>query len=83
MQLKTLTTCDENNPHTELFLHDEDLDEALKEHYASVWTEAGIEDQCPETWEKILEELTWRIVLQPRHIAHVKTHELFRKKPAH
>ena len=55
MQLKTITTCDENNPHTELFLHEEDLNDALKEHYESVWKEVGIEEPCPDTWEAICE----------------------------
>ncbi|MFC0279407.1 hypothetical protein ACFOHK_15620 [Falsigemmobacter intermedius] len=83
MQLKTITTCDENNPHTELFLHEDDLNDALKEHYESVWKEVGIEEPCPDTWEAIYEELSWRNVMQARHIAHVKTHELFRSKPVH
>lgn len=77
MKPTTFTTCDDNVPHTALFMDEEALTKALTEHYESVWEEVVAEGLCPSDWKQAEEMLRTADLLRDRHIAHIQYHELF------
>lgn len=77
MKPTTLTTCDDNVPHTTLFMDEEAMTKALHEHYEGVWQEVGAEGDCPADWRKAREELQNADLLRDRHIVHIQCHDLF------
>lgn len=77
MKPTTLTTCDDNVPRTALFMDEDAMTKALREHYEGVWNEVGAEGDCPNDWRKAREELQDADLLRDRHIVHIQCHELF------
>ena len=76
IKISTLTTCDENTPHVEVCASPEELEAALKEHYAIIWSENDMNAPCPEDWKEARDQLIYVDRLRDRDIAHVKHHKL-------
>lgn len=79
----TVTTCDDNVPHVELFEKPDEVERALIEHYREVWSEVAAEGDMPATWQEIRATLETRDLLRDRHVAHVKDHRAIDDLPEH
>lgn len=74
MIITTITTCDDNVPHTIVCTDPADVEAQLTDHYDAVWDTSDPIGEKPIGWQALEAELRMQDLLRDHQTAHVKEH---------